>query len=151
MLKDPMTRTFQIAGELFTLTEYQTRGSEARIQVTFAQALNPAPVALDMYDGSNLWIEAVAKECLSDAPAWCWRQRQGSDAPSRFDAQRVITLEAFDRLTWPLFRKEVNAFLADLPQPLQPDEPPAAVRVPPDADSVATAETLPAVFRGRAE
>jgi hypothetical protein len=151
MLKPPYTYTFRIDGDTFTLTEYQTRGSEARIQLLYAQALNPAPLPLSMHDGGNLWVEAVAKECLSQAPAWCWRDRFPDEAGSRFDPNRVVTLEEFPRLSWPIFRKEVNAFLADLPQVIQPDHTPTPRSVSRDADPLDAFETVPALLRGRAE
>lgn len=151
MLPAPLTHTFQVDGETFTLTEYQTRGSEARIQATYAQALNPAPLPIEMYDGNNLWVEAIAKECLSQAPAWCWRDRLAGEAPSRFDPLRVVTLEAFSRFTWPQFRKEVNAFLADLRPSLPADDAPALNGVPTDTPSVDAPQAVPALLRGRAE
>lgn len=151
MLRTPHTHTFTIEGDTFTLTEYQTRGSEARIQATYAESINSAPLAKEMYDGGNLWVEAVAKECLSQAPAWCWRDRMQGEVPSRFDPLRLITLEAFPRRTWPLFRKEVNAFLADLPQPLQPDDVPDPASLSRESDAVAAPQVVPVILPRRAE
>ena len=149
LVPEPLEHRFSIEGESFLLVEWD-RGGEKRIKVDYAMNLTPAPTVLESIDGGNLYAEAVARECLKEAPALFWETRPAL-ANQNGTPARVVTLEHVPRLLWDRFRQEVDAFLAKLFPAVSVDAQPASAAGPGDADAVAPAETLSAGMRGRAE
>jgi len=148
MFPAPIQHRFTIDGESYLLVEYDTLG-EDRIRMTYARAIAEVPGVLDVLYGMDLYCKAVAYECLKEAPASLWR-----DVPpvgnQNGTAGKTLTFEGMHRLHWEALRKEVDAFLALLPQSLPtPAEGPLAP-VPANTGPVAPVETIPPVFRGQA-
>lgn len=151
MSRPPLEHRFVIDGDPYCLVEYTTRGGERRIQEAFALRLAKAPSVIDALDGANLYAEAVAQECLKQAPESCWRLRTTDDVPNHWDARRVVSLDQYPLEHWAAFRREVDAFLASLPRLLPATPPSDPGALPADAPVVADPHEVPAVFRGRAE
>jgi hypothetical protein len=149
MLPPPIEHRCTIDHETYVLLEWD-RGGERRIKADYAMAIAAAPSVLEAIDGANLYAEAVARECLREAPDVFWELRPAA-ASQNGTPKRVVTLEHIPRALWELFRKEVDAFLAQI-FPALPAAPGAAPDPgPADALSVAAPQTVSAVFRGRAE
>jgi hypothetical protein len=149
MLPPPIEHRFTIDHEPYLLLEWD-RGGERRIKADYAMAIAAAPSVLEAIDGANLYAEAVARECLREAPALFWETRPAA-ATQNGTPTRVVSVEHIPRALWERFRTEVDAFLAQIFPPL-PAAPVAAPDPgPADAVPVAAAETVPAMFRGRAE
>jgi hypothetical protein len=149
MLPKPIEHRFVINGEPYLLVEW-TRGGERRFKTEYALAISQAPGVIEALDGANLYAEAVARECLKEAPDIFWEPRP-ANAIQNGTASRSITLESVPRPLWEAFRKEVDMFLGQI-FPATPAE--LAPAPAPGADqpmAVAHTETVPAVLRGRAE
>jgi hypothetical protein len=149
MLPAPIEHRFVIEGESYLLVEW-TRGGEKRIRAEYAMAIAAAPTVIEAMDGADLYAEAVARECLKEAPPIFWQslptQASGNGAP-----RATITLDQVPRGLWEAFRREVDAFLGKI-FPAVPAEP-APDYAAGAAESVAVeiAEAVPTVFRGRAQ
>lgn len=138
-----------IDGEKYCLVEW-TRGGERRLRAEYAMAIAAAPGVIDSVDGKSLYAEAVARECLKEAPAIFWEELP-AQAGQNGQPRRVVNVERVPRRLWEAFIEEVTAFLALLfPAPvtiLEPGPGPG----PRDAAALAPAETVSPVLRGRAE
>jgi hypothetical protein len=149
MLPAPLEHRFTLDGEPYHLVEW-TRGQERRIRAWYIEAIAPNPAMLENLDGADLYVEAVARECLREAPG-VWWQDVPAPAGQNGTPGKVFTTERVPRALWVAFRKEADLFLGllfpDAPAVL--DRPDAGRRTEPDA--VAPLEVVPAVFRGRAE
>lgn len=149
MVSAPIEHSFVIDGERYVLREW-TRGGERRMRADYAIAISAAPQTLESLDGVDLWVEAVARECLIEAPALWWEtlpvQTTQNGTP-----RRVVSTEHIPRAVWEAFRREVNHFLETIfPSPAATPEPASA----PGAglpDVVASPQAVPALLRGRAE
>lgn len=145
----PYEHRFSLDGEPYLLVA-PTRGGDRRIRAELAMAIAPAPAMLDSMDGGNLYAEAVARECLKEAPDVFWESRP-APAGSNGTPSRVVTLEHVPLDLWERFRSEVDAFVAHFRPgatavPVLASEP--GEREP---DAVAGVETVPPRLRGRAE
>jgi hypothetical protein len=148
MLPPPITRRFVLEGHPYCLVEW-TRGGWRRIRTEQALAYAVVPGILEALDGANLFAEAVARECLKEAPALWWDEQPAG--MQNGTPRRVITFERIPHALWDAFYQEVDAFVAEVfRRPAAPSDaaPPA---VPAEPTHLAPAETVPAVFRGRAE
>jgi len=149
MLPKPIEYEFIIENERYLLVEW-TRGGERRLKSDYALAIAPAPREIEAIDGANLYAEAVARECLREAPAVFWREALPAGAVNGTPT-RVVTFEQVPRALWERFRGEVDAFLA-LIFPLVPAEPDRASPArAPDAVELAAPAAVSPGFRGRAE
>lgn len=149
-MQPPLTHTFQIDGEAFTLTE-PNHAAERQIQVKYAQLVAPVPGILDYLFYEDLLAEATAAVCLTEAPAWCWKAIPPTQ-PVNGTPTRVLDLSESHRTFWPKLRTEVDVFRGllrnDAPAvPRDVAAPGADTAEPPD---VAPAQTVSPVFRGQA-
>jgi hypothetical protein len=149
MLPAPIEHTFALEGERYRLVEWD-RGGERRIKVDYALAISPAPSVLESIDGANLYVEAVARECLREAPDLFWEMRPAA-ASQNGTPSRVVTLEKIPRQLWEQFRKEVDAFIALIFPAAPPSLEPASPASAGESLAVAAAQALSPVLRGRAE
>jgi hypothetical protein len=149
MLPPPMTHEWTMEGERYKLVEW-TRGGEKRLRAEYAMAIAAAPAAIEAVDGQDLYLEAVARECLKEAPDVFWDTRP-AQAQTNGTPLRVVTFEQVPRALWALFVVEVNAFLGKIfpAAAAEPQSVPSAGAA--TADSVAALETVSALPRGRAE
>jgi hypothetical protein len=153
MLRAPIEHQFSIDGESYILRE-SGRGGQERYRREFALALAAAPDILDRIDGVNLYAQAVARQCLRQAPACFWRMDVTSAVRAAAAPDRLWELVSFEQVgleVWEHFRKEVDAFVAQLPQPLPDESQPAPPGLPTHEDAVAVAEAVPPAFRGHAQ
>jgi hypothetical protein len=149
LLPKPIEHRFTLDGEAYLLVEW-TRGGERRFKTDYALAISQAPGVIEAMDGANLYAEAVARECLKEAPDLFWEPSSANATQNGATARRV-TLEAVPRALWEAFRKEVDVFLG-LIFPATPADAEAASGAGPDQSvAVAPAEAVSPVFRGRAE
>lgn len=180
MLPPPIEHRFRLDGEPYCLVEW-TRGGEKRLRADYAAALvAQAPdlvaslerpevardplraaerlgatarqlsILLEGLDGADLYAEAVARECLTEAPEIFWESRPAPGG-SNGASLRVVTLERVPRRLWELFRQEVTAFLALIFPAVSAAPADLSGTGPDESLSVAVAETLSPVLRGRAE
>jgi hypothetical protein len=149
MLPAPIDHTFVLEGERYRLVEWD-RGGERRIKTDYAMAIAPAPSVIESIDGANLYAEAVARECLREAPDLFWEQRPPGAMQNGLPV-RVVTLDKIPRALWELFRKEVDTFVSRIFPAPPPTVESAPAPGPGESLAVASAEIVPAVFRGRAE
>jgi hypothetical protein len=149
MLPKPIEYEFEIDHEHYRLVEWD-RGAERRIRADYALAIAAAPQVMQSMDGANLYAEAVARECLRDAPEIFWDTLPAL-AGHNGTTRRVVTLEHIPRALWELFREEVDRFLALIFPPLPTTVAAPSPAGPDDPVPVASAETVPPLFRGRAE
>lgn len=149
MIPHPLEHRFEIEGERYLLVEW-TRGGERRIKTEYALAIAAAPGVIDSIDGQNLYAEAVARECLKEAPPLFWEDLPAL-AGQNGTPRRQITLEHVPRQLWDLFRVEVDRFLGHLfpPAPTESQGPSDAGPAAPEP--VAVAQTVSPMLRGRAE
>jgi hypothetical protein len=154
-VRPPIEHAFTIQGDAYVLTECG-RGGQERYKREFGLAIAAAPDILDRLDGVNLFAQAVARQCLRQAPEAFWRTDSTPAARKTAAAEgelwRLVSFEAVPLDVWEQFRKEVDALVARLPQPL-PDVPePSPAPVSTEPVGVAAPEDVPAaVFRGRAQ
>lgn len=149
MIPAPIEHRFTLEGESYLLREYQ-RAGQRRIRAEYAQALAVAPQVLDAIDGLSLWAEAIARECLVEAPDLWWTDVP-AHAQQNGQPKRVITTDRIPQQLWNAFVKEVNSF-EELMFPPDPAVVPAAVADSPrESHDVAPPQTVPAPLRGRAE
>jgi hypothetical protein len=154
-VRPPIEHVFTIQGDSYVLTECG-RGGQERYRREFALAIAAAPDILDRLDGINLFAQAVARQCLRQAPEAFWRADVTPAARKVALAEgtlwQLVSFEETPLDVWEEFRKHVDTFLVRLPQPL-PDVPePAPAPVPAEPVGVAAPEDVPtAVFRGRAQ
>lgn len=101
-------------------------------------------------DGADLWIEAVARECLKEAPPQWWDTLPGP-AQSNGTVRRVVTFERISPPLWEAFSAEVNVFLTK--QFRQPGTNPGAASQAGAAEPerLAPAQAVSPMLRGRAE
>ena len=149
MLPSPIEHHFDLNGESYLLVEW-TRGGERRLRADFALASSASPGVIDSIDGGDLYAEAVARECLKEAPAIFWETRPPS-AGANGTPQRVVNLDQVPRALWEAFRKEVDAFLALIFPPVSTELRQTSGERPAEPVAVAPAQAVPALFRGRAE
>jgi hypothetical protein len=149
MLPVPIEHAFIIEGERYRLVEW-TRGGEKRIRAEYAMTIAAAPAVIDSLDGANLYAEAVARECLKEAPALFW-ETLPAQGEMNGQPRRVVSCEHVPRKLWEAFRKEIDAFLGLL-FPAPPTEAGGGPAPgPAEPTGMAAAEAVPAVFRGRAQ
>ena len=156
MIPEPRSHRFVIDANHYTLREY-TRAGERRINQRYALALSlngTTPGLMQTLDGDNLYIEAVAMECLTEAPDFWWEYMPAppaTPATPNGSRQRTVTFEQVPPLIWKAFCKEAEAFLASL-FPVAPTtlERPSDAR-PEESDRLAAAQTVSPGFLGRAE
>lgn len=149
MLPPPIVHRFTLEGESYCLSGW-TRGAERRIHAQYALALGPAASTLDAIDGGNLYDEAVAAECLTEAPDYWWDTvppAPGSNGTPR----RVITCDRIPPALWRAFRAEVAQFLRLLFPGPAADAAPGAPAGAADPVPVASTEVVATGLRGRAE
>jgi hypothetical protein len=154
-VRPPIEHAFTIQGDSYVLTECG-RGGQERYRREFALAIAAAPDILDRLDGINLYAQAVARQCLRQAPEAFWRMdvtpAARKTAAAEGELWRLVSFEAAPLDVWEQFRKEVDAFIARLPQPLPETPEPAPSAMPTEPVGVALVEDVPAaVFRGRAQ
>jgi hypothetical protein len=151
MLPQPLRHRFTIDGELYCLEEY-TRGGERRIQQQYAMSLSltgTTPAVMQTLDGDNLYLEAVARECLREAPAIFWEDLSSTGAQNGA-TMRGVTFEQVPHSLWVRFAKEVEAFLASLFQRTRQDLAPVDTGRPAESTRLADAQNLSPVFTGAA-
>lgn len=139
---------FTLDGEPYCLVGW-TRGADRRIRAEYAVGIAAAPAVLDAVDGADLYAEAVARECLTEAPEIFWETRPAAAGQNGMPS-RVATFDNVPLALWDAFRKEVETFVA-----LFRPAPAADVALVADAgeagpDAVAVAQTVPARPVGRA-
>jgi hypothetical protein len=105
---------------------------------------------LETLDGQDLYAEAVARECLREAPELFWETRPAPGGANGASV-RVPTFDQVPRRLWDQFREGVQAFLALIFPAVPATLEPLLEPVPGDAGAVAPAQALPAGLRGRAE
>lgn len=149
MLPPPIEHVFAIDGHPYRLVEW-TRGGERRIRLEYAMAIAAAPGVIDGMDGQSLYAEAVARECLVEAPDLFW-QTQAPGASQNGTPRRVVTLEQVPRALWALFLVEVEAFLGKIFPSAPQDAVSSAPAGPGEPVAVATLEAVSPMLRGRAE
>jgi hypothetical protein len=149
MLPKPIEYRFTIEGEDYLLVEYD-RGGERRLKAEYAMAIAAAPQVLESIDGSNLYAEAIARECLKEAPAIFWETRPAA-ATQNGQPTRAVTLEHIPRALWEQFREGVDRFLGMIFPALPAESSPPSGPGPGEPVAVAPAEAVSAVLRGRAE
>lgn len=149
MLPAPIEHRFAIDGEAYRLVEWD-RGGERRLRAAYALALGPAATVLEVIDGASLYAEAIAQECLVEAPDIFWTTRVGT-ASQNGTPTRVVNVDKVPRALWERFRVEVDAFLAKLFPAVPADVGAPDAAGPGDATPVALAQALSPVLRGRAE
>ena len=149
MLPAPIEHTFVLEHERYRLVEW-TRGGERRLRTDYAMAIAQSPQVIEALDGADLYAEAVARECLKEAPDIFWEEFPAL-AGTNGTPRRVVSFERVPRTLWEAFRKEIDAFLGKIfpPLPAEPDCPDDARAA--DPQSVALVETVPTMLRGRAE
>jgi hypothetical protein len=149
MLPTIIDHSFVLEGERYRLVEWD-RGGERRIKADYAMAIAPAPSVIESIDGANLYAEAVARECLREAPDIFWEARVLAPTQNG-TTTRSVMLDKVPRALWEQFRKEVDHFVSLIfPPPAVASEP----APPPGAGepvAVAPAQALSPVLRGRAE
>src|SRR5262245_39988961 len=101
MLPAPIEHRFSIDGEPYLLVEW-TRGGERRLRADYAMAIAGAPGVIDSLDGASLYAEAVARECLKEAPAIFWEELPAQGMQNG-QPRRVVTLERVPRRLWEAF------------------------------------------------
>jgi hypothetical protein len=145
----PYEHRFTLDGDTYCLVGW-TRGADRRIRSEYAMAIAAAPQVLDAIDGADLYAEAVAHECLTEAPDLFWETRPAVPGVNGTPT-RVVSLERVPLDLWERFREEVGTFVKVFrPGPTEvPGVAPAPG--PGDADAVAALETVPPRLRGRAE
>jgi hypothetical protein len=148
MLPVPLEHRFTINGDTYLLMEY-TRGGERRLRQEYSMAIALAPGVIEAMDGADLYAEALARECLKEAPA-IWWEEQPAQAGRNGTPARVITCEHIPRAVWVEFRREADYFLGLLFPPLPAAVEDTHVERQGAPDVVETPEAIPAVFRGRA-
>lgn len=140
---------FTLDGESYLLVGW-SRAADRRIRAEYAMGIAAAPAVLDALDGADLYAEAVARECLKEAPEFFWETLPASGATNG-TPPRVLTFENVPLDLWDAFRHEVDTFIGFF----RPAAPPlvALAADPGEArpDAVAVAETVPTRPRGRAE
>jgi len=149
MLPPPIEHRFVLDGEPYLLREWD-RGGERRLRADYAMAIAAAPTVLESIDGANLYAEAVARECLKEAPDLFWETLPPA-AGSNGTPRRVVTLEHVPRALWEQFRQGVDQFLGKIFPPLSTELGPAPAPDPGPALGVAPLETVSPMLRGRAE
>jgi hypothetical protein len=149
MLPKPIEHRFTIEGDEYLLVEW-TRGGERRLRADYAMAIAAAPAVIENVDGNDLYAEAVARECLKQAPDVFWETRP-ANAQQNGTPTRVVTFEKVPRALWLEFTKGLNAFLAKIFPATPPEHEGLPEPGPPAADAVAALETVPPRPRGRAE
>ena len=149
MLPAPIEHTFRLEHEHYRLVEW-TRGGERRLRTEYAMAIAQSPQVIEALDGADLYAEAVARECLREAPDVFWEELPAL-AGSNGTPRRVVSFERVPRALWELFRKEIDAFLGKIFPPLPADPSRPDDTRPAEPQSVALVETVPAMLRGRAE
>lgn len=154
MLPDIVDHHFTIQGAPYQLLECG-RGGQERYRREFALAIAAAPGILDSVDGINLLAQAVARQCLRQAPEVFWKSdvtiAEKKAAQANGHLWELVTFEDVPLTVWEEFRQQVDFFMVRLPQPRQPDTPAASEPGTADTDPVETPEAVPAVFRGRAQ
>src|SRR5215831_6598672 len=149
MLPSPIEHVFAIDGDHYRLVEWD-RGGERRLRADYAMAIAAAPQVLEALDGADLYAEAVARECLKEAPDVFWEPLPAA-ASQNGTPRRVITLEHIPRALWGQFRGEVDAFLGKIFPSLPATPEPLPAPGPDDARAVAAPQTVSPGLRGRAE
>jgi hypothetical protein len=149
MLPKPIEYRFTIEGDDYLLVEYD-RGGERRLKAEYALAIAAAPEVLDSLDGRNLYAEAVARECLKEAPPIFWETRPAGAAQNG-QPTRVVTLEHIPRALWEQFREGVDRFLGMIFPALSAEPGPAPDPGPAEPVALAAAQAVSPVLRGRAE
>lgn len=149
MLPPPIEHRFTIEGEPYLLVEWD-RGGERRIRSEYAIAIAPAPQVMESLDGASLYSEAVARECLKEAPEYFWTTRTPA-ATLNGTPTRVVSLEHVPRVIWEQFRQEVDTFLGKIFPTIPETIAPAPQGRPEQSLAVATPQNVSAGLRGRAE
>lgn len=149
MLPKLIEHTFTLDGESYRLVEWD-RGGERRLKAEYAMAIAPAPGVLENIDGGNLYAEAVARECLKEAPDIFWTTRP-AQAGQNGTPSRVVSLEHVPRALWEQFRAEVDRFLGLIFPAAAAELVTDLERRPSEPQRLETVENLPTVFQGRAE
>ena len=149
MVPKPLDYRFRIDDDTYLLVQ-PTRGGDRRIRQQFALAIAAAPAVIDSMDGENLMVEAIAQECLKEAPPYFWQELPAT-ASSNGQPRQVVNCDGVPLAVWELFRTEVLAFRAQCFPGYAAESPPVDAAGAEPAAGVATVETLPAILRGRAE
>jgi hypothetical protein len=149
MLPTPIEHVFTLQNEPYRLVEWD-RGGERRIRAEYAIAIAPAPATMETMDGASLYVEAVARECLKEAPEVFWETLPAAAAHNGAP-RRVPSFEHVPRALWEDFRREVDQFLGKI-FPALPATPESESAAGP-GESVAVAAVAPVspMLRGRAE
>ena len=154
MLPKPLEYAFVIEDEPYLLVEC-SRGGQERYRREFALAIAAAPAVLDSVDGVNLLAQAVARQCLRLAPEVFWKDHISvalrHAAATNGHLWESVYFEAVPLRIWEQFRKEVDAFMALLPQPLSADAPAPTEPRHHDENAMEPPEIVPAMLRGRAQ
>lgn len=155
MLPAPHTHQFHVNGEPYTL-RVPGRAGDRRIQQQYALALSQqgiTPTLLHALDGDNLYVEAVATECLVEAPEYWWKTPPAPTpkGASPNGVEKIVSFEHVPLDIWQQFRQEVETFLATFPGVVTTAVGETPSGRPEDADPVARPQNIPAVFRGVAE
>ena len=168
----PIEHRYSIEGQPYLLREATMFDGQQRIQQYYALALTLQPgllhpdtgqplaatealwgsyrQALETTNGNALYAKAVTQECLVEAPDFWWAAQPVQPGLTG-TTRRVVTFKEVTGAVWQQHFQEVNTFL----EAIFRAQPPTAAPAPPaggdEPPVVAGAETLPAVFRGRAE
>jgi hypothetical protein len=105
---------------------------------------------IEVLDGDNLWVEAIARECLTEAPDIFWDAPAPASGANGMSTKRV-KLDTIPRALWHQFRREVLVFRDQIFRQEQAESLAADTGRAADQGGVAPAEAVPPVFRGRAE
>jgi len=168
----PIEHRYTINGEPYLLREATMFEGIQRIQHYYALALTLQPgllhpdtgqpllynealwgsyrQALETTYGNALYAKAVTQECLVEAPDLWWASQPvqpGMNGTTR----RVITFKDVSVALWQQHFREVTTFLEAIFRAQEATPEPASAPGQREPDVVAGDETLPAVFRGRAE
>jgi len=148
MLPKPVEYRFSLDNASYVLVEWD-RGGEKRIRADYAMAIAAAPAVMESIDGADLYAEAVARECLREAPDIFWEIVPPMDARNG-SSRRVVNLNHIPRALWQLFREEIDRFLGQIFPPLRATIDAASGASAPESDPVAPAQAVSPLLRGRA-
>ena len=171
-MRPPIEHAYSLDGDRYLLREATMLDGQQRIEQYYALSLTLTPGTLHpdtgqplfvtatqgeayartlTYNyGNTLYAKAVTRECLVDAPDFWWTTQPVTTGQNGAPV-RVLTFQGVSADLWSAHLREVNTFLEAIFRAQNEKPAPAPSGRPDDTAVVARAETIPPVFRGRAE